>query len=205
MEIFSVLFFFYIFVRQPICTVSLITFLWHVFLLRVRHSQQMHVHSSNTMYVSMPFGFWEVKITRRCVLMNVRSKFQLAPQYTPFCRCNFLCLPLNYSNAMSIEFQIEQNGISICTCHFIYEKRELHTTQNDEEIFPLISIICLDLFLFFDFFSRLIGYSITFTCTLFQFFFCFNVVYISFELFLFFHITIWSWLITPKDERTHKK
>lgn len=52
--------------------------------------------------------------------------------------------------------------------------------------FRLISIICLDLFLFFDFFSRLIGYSITFTCTLFQFFFCLNVVYISFELFLFF-------------------
>lgn len=124
---------FFIFVRQPICTVSLITFLWHVFLLRVRHSQQMHVHSSHTMYISMPFGFWEVKITRRCVLMNVRSNFSLAPQYTPFCRCNFLCLPLNYSNAMSIEFQIEQNGISICTCHFIYEKRELHTIQNDEE------------------------------------------------------------------------
>lgn len=124
------------------------TFFFYEFVIRSKCTFTHRIRC----YISMPFGFWEVKITRRCVLMNVRSNFSLATLYTLFCRCNFLCLPLNYSNAMSIEFQIEQNAISICTCHFIYEKRELHTTQNDEKISGN-----------FDYLSRFVSIFLTFS------------------------------------------
>ena len=130
---------------QPICTVSLITFLWHVFILRVRHfpanahshsnsNTHIHIHTANGC-VSMPSGF-EAN-NSRCVLMSfflffffflfrllfTSISFSLAHTLAHSIRY-FDALPLNYSNAMSIEFEIERNGISICTC-VSYEKREL--------------------------------------------------------------------------------
>lgn len=122
------------------------TFFFYEFVI---HSKCTFTHRIRC--ISMPFGFCEVKITRRCVLMRERES-----EKKLFSRlCVFLYLPLNYSNAMSIEFEIEQNGISICTCHFIWETWITCATEKNDEEFSLISIICLDLFspLFRQFFS----------------------------------------------------
>lgn len=170
------------------------TFFFYEFVI---HSECTFTHRIRC--ISMPFGFCEVKITRRCVLMREWKKL-----FVPSLRCFFFISSAEL-------FQCNVNRIWNRTkWHFnlhvplhMRNVNYMRHRKNDEE-FSLISIICLDLFsLFSVFFSltfqidRLIEHPITFTCTLFQWIIFFIYIDICYSNY-YFHIILWSWLITSK-------